>query len=137
MRHRIYVPLFDDPAVLGESDAVPVGEGCFRIAGSQGARLLFKRGDIVECDIRTLPSGSKGLVAIRSMSADPEFKKRRNVFAVCGALVGAAIGVLVAFEISSSLLAVAIGGVLGAAIFAYCSVRWGDAAWWLLVQILD
>jgi uncharacterized membrane protein YfcA len=71
------------------------------------------------------------------MSADPEFRKRRNVFAVCGALVGAAIGVLVAFEISSSLLAVAIGGVLGAAIFAFCSVRWGDAAWWWLVQILD
>jgi hypothetical protein len=84
-----------------------------------------------------LPSGSKGLVAIRSVTADPEFRKRRNVFAVCGALVGTVLGVLVTLEITSSLLPVAIGGVLGAATFAYCSVRWGDAAWWLLVYALD
>ncbi len=137
MRHKIHVPLLADPSVLRESDAVPAGEGCFRLAASQGERLLFKRGEIVECDIRTLPGGSKGLVAIRSISADSEFRKRRNTFAVCGAVIGALFGAVVALEVGASLLAVAIAGVLGAATFAYCSVRWGDPAWKLLFQLLD
>jgi len=114
MRHRIYVPLLDDPAALGESDAVPAGHGQFRLVGTppQQERLLFKRGEIVECEIRTLPGGSKDLVAIRSVSAEPEFKKRQHVFAIFGA--GA-----------------------GAVAFAFCSIRWGDAAWDVLARAFN
>lgn len=138
MRHRIFVPLLSDSAELRELDAVPAGEGTFRIVGSppRGERLQFKRGEIVECDIRTLPAGMKGLVAIRSVSADPEFRKRRNVYAVCGAMVGAIVGTAAAFQFDVSARSAIVGAVSGAVIFAYCSVRWGDSAWDALRRIL-
>jgi hypothetical protein len=139
VRHRIYVPLRDDPTALCESDAVAAGDGRFRLVGRAPARkrLLYKRGEIVECDIRAVPGGSTGLVATRSVSADPEFRKTRNVFAVSGAIVGAVLGIVVALWVDTSLISAAIGGVLGALTFAYCSIRWGDAAWELLSRALE
>jgi hypothetical protein len=129
--------LHDDPTLLGESEAVAAGDGRFRLVGSAAQdRLLFKRGELVECDIRTLPGGSKGLVAVRSVSADPEFQKTRTVFTVCGALVGAIFGASLALWIETSFASVAIGAVAGAVLFALCSRRWGDAAWEILGRVL-
>jgi len=136
VRHRIYVPLSDDPTALRALDAVPAGEGRFRLVGKLPGteRLLFKRGEIVECEIRPVPGGSKDLVAIRSVSAEPEFKKRQRVFAIFGAIVGAILGFIVALCIDTSLISAEIGAAAGAVIFAFCSVRWGDAAWDRLVD---
>jgi hypothetical protein len=138
MRHTIFVPLFLDHAALRETEAVPVGDGRFRLVGSppKHERLLYKKGEIVECDIRTLPGGSKGLVAVRSVSADPEFQKTQTVFIVFGALVGLVLGVIIAVWIDTSLVSASIGAVLGATIFAFCSKRWGDAAWDILGKII-
>jgi hypothetical protein len=117
---------------------VPAGDGCFRLVGAAPAEpLQFKRGEIVECTIRTLPNGKKGLVATNSISADPEFRKRRNVFATLGALVGAVIGLAVALWFFRTTLSnAAIGAGIGAVTFGFCSVRWGDAAWEILGNIL-
>jgi hypothetical protein len=94
VRHPIFVPLVADASSLREVEATPAGDGQFRIVGDlpRNEPLQFKRGEIVECEIRTLPGGSKGLVAIRSVSADPEFRKRKGVFAVLGAIVGGLLG---------------------------------------------
>jgi hypothetical protein len=131
MKHRILVPLFGDSASLREVDGVAVGDGQFRIVGRPPSveRLQFKSGEIVECEIRRLPKGSQALVAIRSVSADPEFRKRRNVFAVCGAIVGGFVGTLIALQFILSTTSAATGFLLGALAFGFCSVRWGDAAW--------
>jgi hypothetical protein len=71
------------------------------------------------------------------MSADLEFRKKRSTFAVCGAVVGAPLGIVVALDVGASLLTAGGAGVFGAATFAYCSVRWGDAAWKWLLQVLE
>jgi len=139
MRHTIFVPLFHDQSALRESEAVPAGDGRFKLVGSppKHERLLFKRGEIVECDIRALPGGSKGLVAIRSVSADTEFQKTQTVFTVFGALMGLVLGAVGALWIDTSLAVAGIGAVLGAIIFAFCSRRWGDAAWDFLSRVFD
>src|SRR5262245_45952001 len=95
-RLRIFVPLMDSPATLREVEAVPVGEGRFRIVSrpQQGDRWQFERGEIVECASRTLADGSKVLVAEFSATRDPEYRKRRTVYAVFGALFGALSGVI-------------------------------------------
>ena len=138
MRHRIYVPLLDDPAALREIDAVPAGDGRFRLVGAppKDERLLFKRGEIVECEIRTVPGGSKDLVAMRSVSAEPEFQKTQRVFAVFGGIFGTFLGAMIALWIEPSLTSVAIGGAIGGVSFAFCSLRWGDAAWETLSRVL-
>ena len=138
MRHRIYVPLLDDPTALRELDAVPAGDGRFRLVGKPAAheRLLFKRGEIVECEIQVVPGGSKDLVAIRSVSAESEFKKTQKVFATFGAIVGAFLGATVALWFDTSLLAAGIGAAAGAVIFAFCSARWGDTAWDMLARLI-
>ena len=114
------------------------GDGRFRLVGSapRHERLLFKHGEIVECEIRTLPGGSKGLVAMRSVSADPEYRKTRNVFATFGAIIGAIVGAAIALSFVFSLVSAAAGTVVGAVIFALCSIRWGDAAWDVLSRVL-
>src|SRR6187401_723566 len=130
MRHRIYVPLFDDPATLRESEAIAAGDGRFRLVGrGTGERLQYKPGEIVECEIQSLPNGKKELVAMRSISSDPEFRSRRNVYVVLGAIVGAVFGAAFAlwFEVSST--SALIGAASGALVFALCSARWGDSAW--------
>ena len=144
MRHRILVPIQDDPATLHELDAVPVGDGQFRLVGRapSGTRLQFKRGEIVECAARKLPNGSHGLVATYSISADPESRKRRIVYAVLGAFVGLVPGPALALFSASTRAAASDGPLLlvaalsGAAIFSYCSWRWGDAAWRVLGRVL-
>jgi hypothetical protein len=119
-------------------DAVPAGDARFRLVGAppKHERLQFKRGEIVECEIRTVPDGSKGLVATRSVSAEPEFKKTQRVFAVFGGIFGAFLGAMIALWIEASLPSVAIGGAIGAVGFAFCSIRWGDAAWETLSRVL-
>ena len=121
------------PRQLRESEALAAGDGRFRLVGRvTGERLQFKPGEIVECEIQALPDGKKGLVAMRSVSADPEFRSRRNVYVVLGAIVGAVFGAAFAlwFDVSSS--SALIGAALGALIFALCSARWGDSAWEIL-----
>jgi hypothetical protein len=139
LRHKIHVPLLSDPTTYRESDALAAGEGRFRLlTGELGAEpLQFKAGELVECSIVALPDGSKGLVATRSVSADPEYRSRRKVFGVSGAIVGAIIGAALVLTVEGSPTAATIGAVVGAAIFAFCSVRWGDSAWDLLVHLLS
>src|SRR6478736_5788760 len=135
MRHEIHVPLASDPNSLREVEATPAGDGQFRIVGAapSGEALLFRRGELVECEIRALPNGSKGLVAFRSESAEPEFRKRRNTFATLGAIVGGIFGMFTAiFWFSHTAASAGIGFIVGAVVFAYCSVRWGDDAWVVL-----
>lgn len=139
MKHRIFIPLASDTAALREADAVPAGEGQFRITGAapNGERLQFQRGEIVECEIRELPGGRKDLVAVRSVSADPEFRKRRNVFAICGAIVGGIVGAVFTLQFDLSMDSAAAGFLIGAVVFGYCSARWGDAAWDKLSGLFD
>jgi hypothetical protein len=138
MRHRILVSLARDAEALREVEAIALGEGRFQIAGAtnQAESLLFKRGEIVECEIRTLVNGSKGLVAFRSMSADPEFRSRRKIFAIAGAIVGGVVGAAHGFWIAKSGAATAAGFLVGAVLFSYSSARWGDAAWIALGRVL-
>jgi hypothetical protein len=138
MKHRIYVPLDSKAASLREIDATAAGDGRFRIVGrpAPGERLQFKSGEVVECEIRRLPTGAQALVAIRSMFADPEYRKRRNTFAVCGVLMGGIVGAVVALWMDPSLVFAGGGFVIGAIVFGYCSVRWGDDAWDFLSHLL-
>lgn len=138
MRHRIFVPLANDSTSLQEVEATPAGDGRFRLVGSTppGAKLRFQRGETVECEIQALPNGSKDLVAIRSISADPEFRKRRNLYAVFGAIVGGLLGATVALWFETTATAAALGFAFGAALFGFCSVRWGDDAWTMLSRIV-
>jgi hypothetical protein len=138
VRHRIFVPLDADPTALREVEATPAGDGQFRLVGPmpRNERLQFKRGEIVECEIRKLPGGSQGLVAVRSASADPEFQKRRNVFAILGGIVGGILGLVVALCFETTASAAALGFASGAVVFGFCSVRWGDSAWVFLSHIV-
>jgi hypothetical protein len=51
-------------------------------------------------------------------------------------MVGAILGMAAAFQFDVSAMSAIIGAVSGAVIFAYCSVRWGDAAWDALRRML-
>ena len=138
MKHRIFVPLDSKAASLREIDATAAGEGRFRIVGraAPGERLQFERGEIVECEIRRLPTGAQALVAIRSVSADPEYRKRRTMFAMFGLLVGGVVGAMLATWIEVSTNFAATGFGIGAIVFGICSVRWGDDAWVILSKLL-
>jgi hypothetical protein len=138
MRHRILVPLLSDPGTLRESEAIPAGEGRFRLVGraTGGERLQYKSGEIVECSILILPDGSKGLVATRSMSSDPEFRSRRTVYAISGAMVGALLGAAIALCVEFTSTSALIGSALGAPALALSSIRWGDAVWDALSSVV-
>jgi hypothetical protein len=139
VKHRIRIPLEGSASSSWEVDAIAAGDGRFRIAGAvpRGVRPQYQRGDTVECEIRRLPDGSQAWVAIRSMTADPEFRKRRNVYAVCGAIIGGIIGAVLALQFWFSLTSAAAGMSIGALVFGFCSVRWGDGAWDALTRIFD
>jgi len=139
MRHRIHVPLLSDPAKYVEADARAAGNGRFVLVSGENpaSPLQYRSGEIVECTIQELPNGSRGLVATHSVSADPEYRSRRMTFAVSGATVGAVTGVVIAFSADKSPTVAAILAAVLALIFAFCSVRWGDAFWDLLVRIAD
>ena len=138
MKFPIHVPLRSNRESLREVDAEPVGDGRFRLTGraARGELLRFKSGQIVECEARRLPDGSNGLVAVRAVSEDPEFRKRRKIYAVLGALVGGVFGAAYALWFSLTPASFAIGALLGAIAFAFCSARWGDAAWEILSRIV-
>jgi hypothetical protein len=120
-----------------ELDAVPAGAGRFRLVGTapSGTNLQFNRGEIVDCTITELPNGSHGLVATYSVSADPEFRKRRTVYAVLGAIVGWIPGSALVLSVPSTRVEamegpyLIVGALLGSVVFSFCSWRWGDAAW--------
>ena len=139
MKHRIFVPLDSHAASLREIDATAAGDGRFRIVGraAAGERLRFKTGEIVECEIQRLPTGAQALVAVRSVSADPEYRKRRTMFLVLGVLFGGFVGALVVGSIDMSLGAAIFGFVTGAIVFGFCSARWGDDAWVILSKLLS
>jgi len=128
---RILVPLADSPGSLRAAEGVPVGDGRFRLEGhpSPEDAWQFKPGEIVECSSQTLADGSKALVAVSSVTSDPEYRSSRAVYAVVGAVVGAFVGAWCALGIHPSAPSVAVGAVLGGGVFAICSVRWRDAAW--------
>ena len=140
-RLRIFVPLKEMPTSLREADAVPVGEGRFRLVSrpEKGEQWQFKPGEIVECASRTLADGSKVLVAEFSASADPEYRKRRTVYAIAGAICGAGAGAFHALETFDSRASVIVGAIVGGCVFAVLSVRWRDAWWraWIWWESLD
>jgi hypothetical protein len=138
VRHQIFVPLLSDPTQFRESDAIAAGDGRFRlVGGARGAEpLLFKPGEIVECAIQTMPGGFKGLVATRSVSADPEYRSWRTIYAVTGAFVGAVFGAAFALMFVVTLTSAFIGAAVGATTFALCSIRWGDSAWTILSRLV-
>ncbi|HKE96980.1 MAG TPA: hypothetical protein VKB34_21915, partial [Povalibacter sp.] len=111
MRHRILVPLATRSDSFSEVEALPAGDGRFRIVGTAptGGITQFKRGEMVECEIRALPDGKKGLVAVRSVSADPEFRKRQRTFAVFGAIVGGLLGATIALWFAVTSISAALG----------------------------
>lgn len=138
MRHRIYIPLSDQTGSLRASDAKAVGSGRFAVVGpvAKGEHWKFMPGEIVECESRTLPDGSKGLVAVCSVLPDPEVRSRRMVYGWCGALVGGVLGLWAALWLGfggKSLLAIA---ACCSIVFAWCSIRWGDDAWDVLSKLL-
>lgn len=138
MRHRIYIRLADQPDSLRPSDAKAAGDGQFAVVGpvAAGERWEFMPGALVRCESRTLPDGSKGLVAVSSASVDPEQRARRTVYGWCGAFVGGILGlwgaILLGFE-GISLLAVAASCSIA---FAWSSLKWGDDAWEVLSRLL-
>lgn len=139
MKHPIHVPLDSKAGSLREIDATPAGEGRFRIVGraAPDERLRFKTGEIVECEIQRLPTGAQALVAVRSVSADPEYRKRRTMFAVLGVLMGGVVGAIGGLWIDLSIIFAASGFAIGAVVFGFCSVRWGDDAWVILGKLLS
>jgi hypothetical protein len=130
-RIRIYVPLLNAPSELREALAAPVGEGRFRVVSrpAPGDNWKFERGEIVECSSQILADGTKGLVAVLSSSSDPEYRKRRVIYAVSGAFFGAFFGALLAIQFFSGTTSLIIGAVGGGCVFSILSVVWKDAAW--------
>jgi hypothetical protein len=129
--HRIYVPLIDNPSELREAEGKPAGEGRFRLLGRPvaGERWLFNQGEVVECAIQPSQHGSPVLVAVRSCSRDPEYRKRRNTYAVLGAIFGAFLGAAVPTLFEAGAVVIVLGTVFGGIFLAVLSVRWRDAAW--------
>jgi len=138
MRHRIYIPLADQPNVLRASEAKAVGNGQFSVAGpvAAGERWQFMPGELVECESRKLPDGSKGLVAVSSVLPDPEVRSRRTVYGWCGAMVGGLLGLSTAFWLGVGGTPLFMVAAFCAIVFAWCSVRWGDDAWDVLSKLL-
>jgi hypothetical protein len=93
-------------------------------------------GEIVECESRTLPDGTKALVAVSSVPPDPEVRSRRIVYGFCGAFVGALLGLWYAiwFGLSGGVLLVVAAAC--AVAFALSSMRWGDRAWEILSRLM-
>ena len=138
MRHRIYIPLADQADSLRASDAKAVGSGRFSVAGPvvKGERWQFMPGEIVECESRTLPDGSKGLVAMCSVLPDPEVRSRRRVYGWCGALVGGVLGLWAAIWLGFSGMSLLVVAASSSIAFTWCSIRWGDDAWDVLSKLL-
>ena len=138
MRHRIYIPLADQPGSLRSADAKAVGYGKFTVLGpiAPGERWQFMPGEIVECESRTLPDGSKGLVAVSSSLQDPEERSRRTVYGWTGAIVGGILGLWVATWMGASVVSLLVSSAFCSVTFAWCSIRWGDAAWDVLSRLM-
>jgi len=138
MRHRIHIPLADDSGAFRPCDAKAVGNGQFAVAGpvAKGDQWKFMPGEIVECESRTLPDGSKGLVAVSSVSADPEVRSRRVVYGWCGAMVGGLLGSWIAIWVGVGGLSLLAVATASAVTFSWSSIRWGDDAWEVLSRLL-
>jgi hypothetical protein len=130
-QHRIYVPLADNSTELRETEGEAMGEGRFRLSGrpAPSERWQFTPGEIVECADKELGNGSRGLVAVLSLSADPEYRKRRTVYGIAGGVFGAIVGAWFEFSSASGIRSMAVAAGIGAVVFAFLSVRGRDAAW--------
>jgi CHASE2 domain-containing sensor protein len=131
MRHRIYLPLLDKPSELRPTEAEVAGEGMFKIVGRPvlGEQWRFNRGEVVECASQMLEAGVSALVAVRSCSRDPEYRKRRMTFAILGTVFGAFVGGVIPLLLGWSPPIALLGAVIGATVVGMLSVRWRDAAW--------
>jgi hypothetical protein len=138
MRHRIHIPLADQPEVLRSAEAKAVGYGKFTVLGpvAPGERWQFMPGEIVECESRTLADGSKGLVAVSSSLRDPEERSRRIVYGWTGAVVGGILGLWIETWMGGSFVSLLAAGAFCSVTFAICSMHWGDAAWDMLSRLL-
>ena len=94
-------------------------------------------GDLVECESRTLPDGSKGLVAVSLALLDPEDRSRRKVYGWCGAIVGGIIGLWAVIWLGFGGASLFVVPASCSMVFAWCSVRWGDDAWVVLSKLLS
>jgi hypothetical protein len=138
MRHRIYIPLASDSGALRPADATAVGYGQFSVLGpvSPGERWQFMPGEIVECESRTLPDGTKALVAVSSVMPDPEHRSRRIVYGWCGAIVGGILGIWYGVWFGFSGVSLVASAAFSSVVFTWCSMRWGDRAWEILSRLM-
>lgn len=117
-----------------------MGYGQFTVLGpvARGERWQFMPGERVECESRTLADGSKGLVAVSSVSRDPEERSRRIVYGCCGAFVGGILGLWLSFWFGffDTPLMLVVTAACCSVAFAYSSVRWGDDAWEILGRLM-
>ena len=66
---------------------------------------------------------------------DQRLKTHLVVGGIFGAVVGGILGMAIALWIETTANSAVLGLVLGAAIFGFCSVRWGDSAWDILSRL--
>jgi hypothetical protein len=117
--------------------AIPVGDGLLRLLGPVpfGETWQFEPGEYIEYDNQEIAPGRFELTAVRSASGDPEFRKRRWVYAICGIPVGIMAGAYWTTRIGILFPGVYIAACsLGALAFAYASARWGDRAWYAVLR---
>jgi len=101
-----------------------------------GEQWQFMPGQIVECESRTLPDGTKALVAVSSALPDSELRSRRIVYGGCGAVVGGILGLWFGVWLGFSGRTLAAFAAFCSVTFAGCSVRWGDRAWEILSRMM-
>jgi hypothetical protein len=95
-----------------------------------GEQWEFRPGEYVEYEDRKFQDGTHMLVAVRSASRDPEFRRRRATYAVCGALVGGPCAAYLAARVGAVNPGICVAALFaGSIILAVSSVRWGDAMW--------
>ena len=113
--------------------ATPVGEGLLRLLGPIpfGEKWEFSPSEYVEYEDQLLSDGTHGLVIARSASRDPEFWRRRRLYAILGLPVGAFVAIF--WTAKLGLLypaAYLVSATLGAVTFSALSARWRDRAWY-------
>ena len=136
----VYVQLTGkNPGVYRPASASPVGDGLLRLLGPVpfGETWQFLPGEYVEYENQEIAPGRYELAAVRSASRDPEFWRRRRLYAICGIPVGIVVGAWWAVRFGfrppvAYIVACTFGGVA----FGYASARWGDRAWYAVLKPL-
>jgi hypothetical protein len=129
----LYVEVLGHPSVTYRpAYARPAGGGLMRLLGPvpPGENWKYQPGEYVEYASQEIAPGKFELTVVRSASRDPEFQKRRRVYAICGIPFGIMLGVYCAIKIGIFSIGVyVVLSTIGAIGFSYASVRWGDRAW--------